>query len=59
MADEAQDAADTTLACFRGYAACVDGAVEKGVVVAGGVYEPGTVKNTVAMKKAYLMGKGV
>ena len=23
---------DTTLACFRGYADCVDGAVEKGII---------------------------
>lgn len=28
MADEAHASADTTLACFRGYADCVDGAVE-------------------------------
>ena len=25
---------DTSLACFRGYADCVEGAVEKGVLVA-------------------------
>ncbi len=38
MADEEKSSADTTLACFRGYADCVEGAVEKGVLVAGGVY---------------------
>ena len=38
MADEEKASADTTLTCFRGYADCVEGAVEKGVLVAGGVY---------------------
>lgn len=59
MADEEAVSAETTLACFRGYADCVEGAVEKGVIVAGGVYEPGTVKTTAAMSKAYEMGKNV
>lgn len=59
MADEDAVSADTTLACFRGYADCVEGAVEKGVIVAGGVYEPGTVKQTAAMSEAYEMGKNV
>ena len=31
MADEEKASADTTLTCFRGYADCVEGAVEKGV----------------------------
>lgn len=57
MADEELASADTTLACFRGYADCVEGAVEKGTIVAGGVYEPGTVKNHPAMEQAYQMGK--
>lgn len=59
MADEGQESADTTLACFRGYADCVEGAVEKGVIIGNGVYEPGKIKNTSAMKKAYEMGKTV
>lgn len=59
MADEDISSADTTLACFRGYADCVEGAVEKGVIVAGGVYEKCEVKNTNATKKAYTMGKNV
>lgn len=59
MADEATASADTTLACFRGYADCVDGAEEKGVIIAGGVYEKGTVKDTTAMKQAYKMGKNL
>ena len=59
MADEVHSSADTTLACFRGYADCVEGAVEKGVIIGSGVYEPGKVKNTLAMKQAYEMGKNV
>lgn len=59
MADEDKTSADTTLACFRGYAACVEGAAEKGVVIGSGVYEPGKVKNTAAMEQAYQMGKNV
>lgn len=59
MADEEKASADTTLACFRGYADCVEGAVEKGVLVAGGVYEPGAVRNTSAMAHAYEMGRNV
>ena len=59
MADEAKTSADTTLACFRGYADCVEGAVEKGVIIGSGVYEPGKVKNTLAMEQAYKMGKNV
>lgn len=59
MADEEATSADTTLACFRGYADCVEGAVEKGVIIGGGVYEPGAVKQTSAMEKAYEMGKNV
>lgn len=57
MADEGLASADTTLACFRGYADCVEGAVEKGVIIGNGVYEPGKVKNTPAMQQAYEMGR--
>ena len=59
MADEEKSSADTTLACFRGYADCVEGAAEKGVLVACGVYEPGAVCGTPAMAQAYEMGKNV
>lgn len=59
MADEPVSSADTTIACFRGYADCVEGAVEKGIIIGNGVYEPGKVINTPAMAKAYEMGKNV
>ena len=59
MADEEKQSADTTLACFQGYADCVEGAEEKGVLIGSGVYEPGRVKVTSAMEQAYQMGKNV
>lgn len=59
MADEAKSSADTTLACMRGYADCVSGAKEKGVIIGNGVYEPGNIKHTQAMEQAYQMGKNV
>lgn len=58
-ADGEEAAAETTVACFRGYADCVDGAKEKGVVYGMGVYEKGEVKNTKAITEAYEMGKTV
>ena len=59
MADEDIASADTTLACLRGYADCVQGAVEKGVIIGNGVYEPGKVQATPAMSQTYEMGKSV
>ena len=53
-----KQSADTTLACFHGYADCVEGAVEKGGII-GSVYEQGKVKNTIVMERAYQMGKNV
>ena len=58
-ADEETASADTTLACFRGYAACVEGAKEMGVILGMGTYEKGDVKGTPAMEQAYQMGKQV
>ena len=58
-ADSGKEAAETTLARFRGYADCVDGAIEKGVIYGMGVYEKGKVKDTAAMKEAYEMGRNV
>ncbi|MGN1221265.1 MAG: flavodoxin family protein [Candidatus Cryptobacteroides sp.] len=59
MADEEATSAETTLACFRGYADCVDGAVEKGVIIGGGAYEKGEIKGHPAMAQAYQMGKSI
>lgn len=58
-ADEEKTSAETTLACFRGYADCVEGAREMGVVYGMGVYEKGEIRNHPAMQEAYRMGRGV
>lgn len=58
-ADEEKTSLETTLACFRGYADCVEGAVEKGVIYGTGVYEAGEVKEKAVMQEAYQMGKNV
>lgn len=58
-ADEESVSAETTLACFRGYADCVEGAVERGIILGMGCYEKGEVRGKEAMKEAYLAGKGV
>lgn len=50
---------DCTLECFRGFAKCLEGSVEKGVICAKGVYEKGEIKDTPYMKEAYEMGKNI
>ena len=58
-ADEEKASQERTIECFRGYADCVEGAVEKGVIYATGVYEKGAVKDTPFMRQAYEMGLSV
>lgn len=58
-ADGDRSAMDTTLACFRGYADCVEGAVEKGVIYGTGVYHAGEIRATKYMQEAYEVGKTV
>ena len=58
-ADTEKSATLTTLNCFRGYADCVNGAKEMGVIYGTGVYEKGKIKNTPAYMQAYEMGKEV
>lgn len=58
-ADEDKSSMDTTLACLRGYAACVNGAKEMGVIYGTGVYEKGEIRNKAAMTEAYEMGKNI
>ena len=58
-AEADKTAMDCTLECFRGFAICLDGSVEKGVIYGNGVYEAGAVKDTPLMQEAYEMGKRV
>ena len=58
-ADEERESQERTIECFRGYADCVEGAVEKGIIYGTGVYEKGEVKGTPAMEEVYEMGLSV
>lgn len=58
-ADEERESMDTTLACFRGYAECVEGAKEMGVIYGSGVHGKGEIEGTKVMEEAYEMGKAV
>ena len=58
-AEDTDTVMDCTLECFRGFAACLDGAKEMGVIQGKGVYEAGEIKGTRYMQEAYEMGKGV
>lgn len=58
-ADNEKEAMETTLACFRGYADCVNGAKEMGVIYGTGVYEKGKIKNSKCMKETYEMGRTI
>ena len=58
-ADGEKEAAETTVACFCGYAECVEGSKEMGIIYGTGVYEKGEVRNTAATSDAYEMGKRV
>lgn len=58
-ADKEKESAETTLACLRGYADCVEDAKEMGVIYGMGAYEKGEILNTPAMLQAREMGRGV
>jgi len=58
-ADEELESAQTTIACFRGYADCVEGAVERGIIYGMGNHQLGEVKGKPVMTEAYQMGKNV
>lgn len=44
---------------IRGFFDCLDGAQEKGIILASGVWKKGDVKNTEFIKQAYEMGKNI
>lgn len=58
-AEDSDTVMDGTMACFQGFADCLEGSAIKGVLYGKGVYEPGTVKATAHMQTAYEMGRGV
>lgn len=58
-AEDSEDVMDCTLECFRGFARCLNGAREMGVICGKGVYEAGAIQGTATMKEAYEMGRQV
>lgn len=58
-AEDSADVMDCTLECMRGFARCLQGAKEMGVIEAKGVYGPGEVRGTRFMEEAYKMGAAV
>lgn len=58
-AEDSDDVMDCTLECFRGFARCLNGSRERGVIYGKGVYEAGAIQGTPAMREAYEMGRQV
>lgn len=58
-AEDSETVINCTLECFRGFAKCLDGSAEKGIIYAKGFYKPGEVKNSLKMLEAYEMGKNI
>ena len=59
-AESDRDTLDTTLACFQGFAKCIDGYEEKGTLYGKGVYEKGEVLNRPELTLiAYEMGNSI
>lgn len=58
-ADTDVAAMERTIEGFRGFAVCLDGAVEKGIVYGVGAWEKGDIQKTPAMAAAWEMGKQV
>ncbi|MBQ2605088.1 MAG: flavodoxin family protein [Acutalibacteraceae bacterium] len=58
-ADAERDSQERTIECFRGYADCVEGSSEMGIIYGTGVSMPGEIRATPAFIQAYTMGKSV
>ena len=59
-ADTGKNAFDKTLTAIRGFTLdCLDGANERAIITAGGVWRAGEIKNHPALEKAYNEGRNV
>ena len=58
-ADNERESQERTIECFRGYADCVEGAKEMGIIYGTGVYQKGEIKNSQAFADAYHMGASI
>ena len=50
---------ERTVECFRGFADCLPGAVEKGVIYGTGAWAKGDIKTLPALQQAYETGRSV
>lgn len=58
-ADTSENSVQFALGEFKGLMACLNNAVEKGYLFAGGVWQKGEILNTKYINQAYEMGKNV
>lgn len=59
-AEDEEHTLDKTLACFRGFLECLDGARERGVIRGIGAWKPGDIEaRPDALRAAYEAGKNV
>lgn len=58
-AEDSAAVMNCTLECFRGFAVCLDGSKEKGVIYGKGLYDIGDVKGSKYIAEAYEMGRSV
>lgn len=58
-ADPQHEAADGTLAAFRGFIRCLPGATESGVIYGTGTWDKGDVYRHPSYEKAFEMGKEI
>lgn len=58
MGDDAPEF-ESTIAALRGFVACCENSIERGMVKVHGLYDAGAVRNTPAMQEAYEMGRHV
>ncbi len=55
-ADPDKRALERSVECLRGFADCLSGINERGVIYGTGIYEKGTIKGSPAMQEAYQLG---
>lgn len=58
-ADGSTSAMDQTIEELRGYLSCIDGAQEKGMLLATGVWNAGDIAGTKYIKEAFTMGRNL
>jgi multimeric flavodoxin WrbA len=59
MADTEEENFTGTIEALRGFVACCENSVERGIITAPGVYEAGEIAGHPALVKAYEAGKGI